>query len=148
MAFIRLLSRITRQDTCIDAVTAFVMSRHDQLPFVRSNLLTRRSSSEQVTNVRGGLDVNEHEVVPTREPTHGWLPVETRVRSRAIVVLQPARQDPAAIGRGIVRPPVRPLAQRRLDEPLGFAVRARGVGPSATVAHAQRAAGGPKAPRA
>ena len=47
--------------------------------------------------LRRDLDVSEHEVVPPRESTHGWLPVETRVRARAIVVLQPARQDPAAI---------------------------------------------------
>src|SRR6267142_3858214 len=74
------------------------------------------------------LVVNEHEVVPPWEPTHGWLSVEARMGSGAIIVLHPAREDTAAIRRGVVRPPVRPLTQRRLDEPLRFAVRAGRVG--------------------
>src|SRR5229473_3298375 len=92
------------------------------------------------------LDVNEHEVVPPWEPTHGWLSVEARMGSGAIIVLHPAREDTAAIRRGVVRPPVRPLPQRRLDEPLRFAVRAGRVGAGPAMAHAQRATGGPKAP--
>src|ERR1700730_9438216 len=74
------------------------------------------------------LAVNEHEVVPPGESTHGWLPVEAVCGRAQFVVLQPAWKDTAAIGRGVVRPPVCPLAHRRLDEPLRFAVRARGVG--------------------
>src|SRR5215831_6026454 len=101
-----------------------------------------------LVRVDGCVDVNEHEVVPPREPTHGWLPVETRMRARAIVVLQPAGEDAAAIGRGVVRPPIRPLAQRGLDESLRFAVRAGRVGTGVPMAHAQGATGGPKAPRA
>src|SRR5712664_4122165 len=66
--------------------------------------------------------------------------------SGAIIVLHPAREDTAAIRRGVVRPPVRPLTQRRLDEPLRFAVRAGRVGAGPAMAHAQRATGGPKAP--
>src|SRR5258708_17714712 len=66
--------------------------------------------------------------------------------SGAIIVLTPAREDTAAIRRGVVRPPVRPLPQRRLDEPLRFAVRAGRVGAGPAMAHPQRATGGPKAP--
>src|SRR5262245_37637212 len=80
--------------------------------FARRVLCFLAIKSAVIRASRADLTVSEHEVVPPRESTHRWLPVETRVRSRAIVVLQPARQDPAAIGRGIVRPPVRPLAQR------------------------------------
>src|SRR5260370_2737919 len=67
--------------------------------------------------------------------------------SGAIIVLHPAREDTAAIRRGVVRPPVRPLPQRRLDEPLRFAVRAGRVGAGAARAPAHRATGGPKTPR-
>src|SRR5260370_18570394 len=64
----------------------------------------------------------------------------------AIRLRAPARERPAAIRRGVVRPPVRPLPQRRLDEPLRFAVRAGRVGAGPAMAHAPRATGGPKAP--
>src|SRR5260370_13853670 len=66
--------------------------------------------------------------------------------SGAIIVLHPAREDTAAIRRGVVRPPVRPLPQRRLDEPLRFAVRAGRVGAGPAMAHAARATSGPKGP--
>src|SRR5260370_6312567 len=66
--------------------------------------------------------------------------------SGAIIVLHPAREDTAAIRRGVVRPPVRPLPQRRLDEPLRFAVRAGRVGAGPAMAHAPRATRGPKTP--
>jgi hypothetical protein len=84
-------------------------------------------------STRCELAVNEHEVVPPGESTHGWLPVEARMRSSAIVVLQPAWKDTAD-------------AQRRLDEPLRFAVRARGVGAGRAMDYAQGARGRPKAP--
>src|SRR5260370_13629759 len=85
------------------------------------------------------LDVNEHEVIPPWEPTHGWLSVEARMGSGAIIVLHPAREDTAAIRRGVVRPPVRPLPPRRLDEPLRFAVRAGRVGAGSGVGRTARA---------
>jgi hypothetical protein len=66
------------------------------------------------------------------------------MRSSAIVVLQPAWKDTAAIGRGVVRPPGCLLAQRRLDEPLRFAVRARGVGAGLAMDYALGATGARK----
>src|SRR5258708_18581820 len=76
----------------------------------------------------------------------GGCRLRLRMGSGAIIVLHPAREDTAAIRRGVVRPPVRPLPQRRLDEPLRFAVRAGRVGAGPAVAHAQRAASGPETP--
>src|SRR2546426_101851 len=86
------------------------------------------------------LDVNEHEVVSLRESTHGWLPTEARMRSGAIVMLQPARQHAGAIGGGVVGPRIGPLTQQSLDEALGFAVRARGIRPRPVMDEAQRSA--------
>src|SRR2546430_7055376 len=86
------------------------------------------------------LAVNEHEVVSLRESTHGWLPTEARMRSGAIVMLQPARQHAGAIGGGVVGPRIGPLTQQSLDEALGFAVRARGIRPRPVMDEAQRSA--------
>lgn len=52
----------------------------------------------------------------------------------AIIVLHPAREDAAAIRRGVVRSPVRPLAQRGLDETL----HAPHERPRAPLPHRQR----------
>src|SRR5258708_12800966 len=76
----------------------------------------------------------------------GGCRLRLRMGSGAIIVLHPAREDTAAIRRGVVRPPVRPLPQRRLDEPLRFAVRAGRVGAGPARAPPQRAARGPKTP--
>jgi hypothetical protein len=94
---------------------------------------------------RTGLGVTKQEVVPLWESTHGGLPVEAGMGACAIIVLQPPREDPPAIRRGVVGAPVGPLAQRRLDEALRFAVRAGRVGAGPAMEHAQRPTGGPKA---
>ena len=61
---------------------------------------------------------------------------ETRMRTLPVVVVQPADQG-GRPGIGIrVRPARGPLPQERLDEALGFAIGARGVGAREFVAHA------------
>ena len=88
------------------------------------------------------LAVNEHEVVSTREPTEGWPPTNSTVRTSSIVVLEPAGHHPPAIRGGVEGPVVRPFAEGGLNEPLGLAVRPRRVRPRPPVDHLQAAARG------
>ena len=67
------------------------------------------------------------------------------MRPGAIVVLEPAGEDRRALRGGVVRPDVGPFAQGRLDEALGFAVRAGCVRPGALVPDMQGATGRAKA---
>src|SRR5258707_11265892 len=62
------------------------------------------------------------------------------MRARPIVVVQPGGQRLGAVARRGIGAAVGPLAQEGLDEALRFAVRARGVGPGAEVAHTSTAA--------
>src|SRR5207247_2392346 len=97
--------------------------------------------------MQASLAVNEHDVVvvPPWEATHGWLAAEAGMGPGAIIMLQPARQHPGAIGGGVVGPRIGPLAQQGLDEALGLAVGAGGVGARALMGEPQGAAGGAKA---
>src|SRR4029450_1282125 len=67
------------------------------------------------------------------------------MRAGASVVLEPAGEDRGARRRRVERPDVRPFAQGRLYEALGFAVGAGRVGPGALVPDMQRATGRTKA---
>ena len=89
--------------------------------------------------------MNEHEVVLVWETTHGRSPAQAAVGAGAIVVLEPAQQQPGAIRRRVIRLGVRPLAQRGLDEPLGLAVGPRRIRSRAAMVHVQRAADGTRA---
>ena len=55
------------------------------------------------------------------------------MRAVSVVVMEPAREVRRALLRSVVGASVGPLAQRRLNETLGFAVGARGVRPGAVV---------------
>src|SRR6266851_9370512 len=86
------------------------------------------------------LAVNRQEIVRGHQGTDGWSTVEGAMAALPIVVIQPDGQGLGAVARARVGPAVRPLAQEGLDEALGLAIRARGVGARAEVAHAQAAA--------
>lgn len=59
----------------------------------------------------------------------------------AVVVMLPVSQGCGALSGVLIRPAVGPLAQGRLNEPLGLAVGLGTVGPSEAVADAQINAG-------
>jgi len=64
---------------------------------------------------------------------------QARVRTPVVVKAEIRRQGGGALGRRAVGPPIRPFAQQRLDEPLGLAVRSRGVGSGEAVPDLPRA---------
>src|SRR5258708_27305095 len=86
------------------------------------------------------LALNCHEIVLGHQASDGRTTVERAMRARPIVVVQPGGQRLGAVARRGIGAAVGPLAQEGLDEALRFAVRARGVGPGAEVAHTSTAA--------
>src|SRR5258708_14451629 len=93
------------------------------------------------------LALNCHEIVLGHQASDGRTTVERAMRARPIVVVQPGGQRLGAVARRGIGAAVGPLAQEGLDEALRFAVRARGVGPGAEVAHTSTAAEAGKAIR-
>jgi len=59
--------------------------------------------------------------------------IETGVRAMPVIVMQPVRQMRRALIRILVGAGIRPLVERRLDQPLGLAVGARTVRPRSPV---------------
>src|SRR5215831_3355601 len=70
------------------------------------------------------------------QPSCRRMVAQGSVRSHGIVIVKPGGQRGAALLRTGVRLGIGPLAQAGLDEPLSFAVGARGVGPGAFVLEA------------
>src|SRR6476469_106869 len=74
------------------------------------------------------LDVKSHEITRT-QTTDGRVTVKTGMVPVPIVVVEPGRQRTSASRRAGIGSAVGPLAEQRLNEPLGLAVGARRVGP-------------------
>src|SRR5262249_49868669 len=70
------------------------------------------------------------------QPSCRRMVAQSSVRSRGIVIVKPGGQRGAALLRTGVRLGIGPFAQAGLDEPLSFAVGARGVRPGAFVLEA------------
>jgi len=80
------------------------------------------------------LGVMYQQVVPVETGTRdGWSTAEASMRAVPVVVMEPARKVRRAFLRSIVGASVGPLAERRLNETLCFAVRAGRVGSRANV---------------
>lgn len=69
---------------------------------------------------------------------------DAAARPVPVVVVLPARQGIGPLRGVLVRSPIGPLAQRRLDKPLGLAIGLWPVRPCELVLHAQGLAGSRK----
>src|SRR5262245_16772179 len=94
------------------------------------------------------LAVVAQQIVRPDDSADRWRTAQRAMAAVPIVVVQPAIQGGGALRRAMERRPVGPLAQQRTDETLGFAVRARGIGPCAAMRQAPRPAGGGEDARA
>src|SRR5437764_6171080 len=97
--------------------------------------------SRSLRRTRQALGVRPSHVVQLAEPSAGCSVAEGAVWSTPVIELEPAGQAGGALGARAVDRAVGPAAEQRADEALGFAVRARPVGPRAQVPQPERAAG-------